>query len=250
MTDALVIKGLSKRVGGLRAVQDVSFTVAENETLALIGPNGAGKTTSFHLITGFHRADSGSVEAFGRQIVGLKPHQVCALGLARTFQVAKPFGAMTVLANVMTGAFLRDRHVAAARQRAREAIDFVGLSAREQTPARDLTTIDQRRLEMARALATQPRILLLDEVMAGLNPSEIDQAVALVGKLSQRGLTIVIVEHVMRAIMAVARHIVVLDHGQKIAEGTPKEIVENPEVIRAYLGSGYVHVPPDGGAHA
>jgi len=164
--------------------------------------------------------------------------------------VAKPFGAMTVLANVMTGAFLRDRHVAAARQRAREAIDFVGLSAREQTPARDLTTIDQRRLEMARALATQPRILLLDEVMAGLNPSEIDQAVALVGKLSQRGLTIVIVEHVMRAIMAVARHIVVLDHGQKIAEGTPKEIVENPEVIRAYLGSGYVHVPPDGGAHA
>ena len=250
MTDALVINGLSKRFGGLRAVQDVSFTVKENETVALIGPNGAGKTTSFHLITGFHRADSGSVEAFGRQIVGLKPHQVCALGLARTFQVAKPFGAMTVLANVMTGAFLRDRHVAAARQRAREAIDFVGLSAREQTPARDLTTIDQRRLEMARALATQPRILLLDEVMAGLNPSEIDQAVALVGKLSQRGLTIVIVEHVMRAIMAVARHIVVLDHGQKIAEGTPKEIVENPEVIRAYLGSGYVHVPPDGGAHA
>jgi len=250
MTDALVIKDLSKRFGGLRAVQDVSFTVRENETVALIGPNGAGKTTSFHLITGFHRADSGSVEAFGRQIVGLKPHQVCALGLARTFQVAKPFGAMTVLANVMTGAFLRDRHVAAARQRAREAIDFVGLSAREQTPARDLTTIDQRRLEMARALATQPRILLLDEVMAGLNPSEIDQAVALVGKLSQRGQTIVIVEHVMRAIMAVARHIVVLDHGQKIAEGTPKEIVENPEVIRAYLGSGYVHVPPDGGAHA
>jgi len=250
MTDALVIKDLSKRLGGLRAVQDVSFTVREKETVALIGPNGAGKTTSFHLITGFHRADSGSVEAFGRQIVGLKPHQVCALGLARTFQVAKPFGAMTVLANVMTGAFLRDRHVAAARQRAREAIDFVGLSAREQTPARDLTTIDQRRLEMARALATQPRILLLDEVMAGLNPSEIDQAVALVGKLSQRGLTIVIVEHVMRAIMAVARHIVVLDHGQKIAEGTPKEIVENPEVIRAYLGSGYVHVPPDGGAHA
>jgi branched-chain amino acid transport system ATP-binding protein len=249
VTDALVIKGLSKRFGGLRAVQDVSFTVKENETVALIGPNGAGKTTSFHLITGFHRADSGSVQAFGQEIVGLKPHDVCALGLARTFQVAKPFGAMTVLANVMTGAFLRDRHVAAAREKAREAIDFVGLSAREQTPAKDLTTIDQRRLEMARALATQPKILLLDEVMAGLNPSEIDQAVALVGKLSARGLTIVIVEHVMRAIMAVARHIVVLDHGQKIAEGAPKEIVENPEVIRAYLGS-YVHTPPPGGARA
>jgi branched-chain amino acid transport system ATP-binding protein len=250
MANALVISGLSKRFGGLRAVQDVSFTVAENETLALIGPNGAGKTTSFHLITGFHRADSGSVKAFGREIVGLPPHQVCALGLARTFQVAKPFGAMTVLDNVMTGAFLRDRHVAAARDKAREAIDFVGLSARAKTPAKDLTTIDQRRLEMARALATDPRILLLDEVMAGLNPSEIDQAVALVGKLSARGLTIVIVEHVMRAIMAVARRIVVLDHGQKIAEGEPKEIVENPEVIRAYLGSGYAHVPVSGGAHA
>jgi branched-chain amino acid transport system ATP-binding protein len=248
MTEALVIKGLNKRFGGLRAVQDVSFTVKENETLALIGPNGAGKTTSFHLITGFHKADSGSVLAFGQEIVGLKPHDVCALGLARTFQVAKPFGAMTVLANVMTGAFLRDRHVATAREKAREAIEFVGLSARENTAAKDLTTIDQRRLEMARALATEPKILLLDEVMAGLNPAEIDQAVALVGKLSARGLTIVIVEHVMRAIMAVAKHIVVLDHGQKIAEGSPKEIVENPEVIRAYLGS-YVHTPA-GGAHA
>jgi branched-chain amino acid transport system ATP-binding protein len=245
MADALVIRGLSKRFGGLRAVQDVSFTVKENETVALIGPNGAGKTTSFHLITGFHRPDQGSVSAFGREIVGLKPHDICAHGLARTFQVAKPFGAMTVLDNVMTGAFLRDRNTAAAREKAREAIEFVGLTAKALTAAKDLTTIDQRRLEMARALATQPRILLLDEVMAGLNPSEIDQAVALVGKLSARGLTIVIVEHVMRAIMAVARHIVVLDHGQKIAEGTPKEIVENPEVVRAYLGS-YVHPPTPG----
>jgi branched-chain amino acid transport system ATP-binding protein len=240
MTDALVVRGLSKRFGGLRAVQDVSFTIQENETVALIGPNGAGKTTSFHLITGFHRPDSGSVLAYGREIVGLRPHDICAHGVARTFQVAKPFGAMTVLANVMTGAFLRDKHAAVARDKAREVIEFVGLSAREQTPAKDLTTIDQRRLEMARALATQPRLLLLDEVMAGLNPAEIDQAVGLIGKLSQRGLTIVIVEHVMRAIMAVARRIVVLDHGQKIAEGTPKEIVENPEVVRAYLGS-YVH---------
>ena len=179
----------------------------------------------------------------------MKPHDICALGMARTFQVAKPFGAMTVLANVMTGAFLRDRHVEAARAKALEAIEFVGLAAKEQAAAKDLTTIDQRRLEMARALATQPRILLLDEVMAGLNPAEIDQAVALVKKLSSRGLTIVIVEHVMRAIMAVARHIVVLDHGQKIAEGAPKDIVENPEVIRAYLGS-YVHPPAAGDAHA
>jgi branched-chain amino acid transport system ATP-binding protein len=239
MAEALVIQNLSKRFGGLRAVQDVSFSVREGETLALIGPNGAGKTTSFNLITGFFRPDTGSITAFGREIVGLRPHDICGHGLARTFQVAKPFGAMTVLANVMTGAFLRDKRIEAAREKAREAIEFVGLSAKESTNARDLTTIDQRRLEMARALATEPRLLLLDEVMAGLNPSEIDQAVALVGKLAKRGLTIVIVEHVMRAIMAVARHIVVLDHGQKIAEGSPRDIVENPEVIRAYLGSGY-----------
>jgi branched-chain amino acid transport system ATP-binding protein len=245
MAEALIVTGLSKRFGGLRAVQDVSFSVQENETLALIGPNGAGKTTSFNLMTGFHRPDSGSVVAYGRDITGLRPHQICAHGLARTFQVAKPFGAMTVLANVMTGAFLRDKNAAVARDKAREAIEFVGLSAREQTAAKDLTTIDQRRLEMARALATRPRLLLLDEVMAGLNPAEIDQAVALIGKLRERGLTIIIVEHVMRAIMAVARRIVVLDHGQKIAEGSPKEIVENPEVIRAYLGS-YVHPPAPG----
>jgi branched-chain amino acid transport system ATP-binding protein len=248
MAEALVIRNLSKRFGGLRAVQDVSFSVKEGETVALIGPNGAGKTTSFNLITGYHRPDTGSVLAFGREIVGLRPHDICAYGLARTFQVARPFGGMTVLANVMTGAFLRDKNTDVARKSAREAIEFVGLSAKEHSAARDLTTIDQRRLEWARALATQPRVLLLDEVMAGLNPSEIDQAVALVGKLSKRGLTIVIVEHVMRAIMAVARHIVVLDHGQKIAEGNPNEVVANQDVVRAYLGTGYVHVATEGGA--
>jgi branched-chain amino acid transport system ATP-binding protein len=154
---------------------------------------------------------------------------------------------MTVLANVMTGAFLRNKSLDIARSRARAAIEFVGLSAKEHSPARELTTIDQRRLEMARALATEPRLLLLDEVMAGLNHAEIDQAVALIGNLSKRGLTIVIVEHVMRAIMAVARHIVVLDHGQKIAEGSPKEVVANQEVIRAYLGTGYRHEAHTGG---
>ena len=250
MADALVIKGLSKRFGGLRAVQDVSFTVKENETVALIGPNGAGKTTSFHLITGFHRPRRGSVLAFGREIVGLKPHDICALGLARTFQVAKPFGAMTVLANVMTGAFLRDRHVAAAREKAqrgdrlrrplRQGADR-GQGSHHHRPAPagngaragDAAADPAARRGHGRA-RTRPRST---------------RRSALVGKLSARGLTIVIVEHVMRAIMAVARHIVVLDHGQKIAEGSPKEIVENPEVIRAYLGS-YVHPPPRESTHA
>lgn len=248
MADALVIRDLNKRFGGLHAVQDVSFSVREGETVALIGPNGAGKTTTFSLITGYHRADTGSVMAFGRELVGMGPHEVCAHGLARTFQVARPFGRMTVLANVMTGAFLRDKRHDNAKRKAREVIDFVGLSAREHTPASDLTTIDQRRLELARALATQPRILLLDEVMAGLNPSETDQAVALIVKLKQRGLTVVVIEHVMRAIMALAREIVVLDHGQKIAEGSPNDVMTNPDVIRAYLGSNYVHTEAPGGS--
>ena len=242
MADALVVRDLSRSFGGLKAVQDVSFSVAEGETLALIGPNGAGKTTTFNLVGGVFRPDRGSITAFGRELVGMRPHRICAHGLARTFQVAKPFGAMSVLQNVTTGALLRDRRVAAAEARAREAIDYVGLSAREATPARDLTTIDQRRLEMARALATQPRILLLDEVMAGLNPSEINLAVALVRKLAARGLTIIIVEHVMRAIMAVAGRIVVLDHGQKIAEGPPAQVMDDPEVVRAYLGSSHAEV--------
>jgi branched-chain amino acid transport system ATP-binding protein len=241
MDELLVVRDLSKRFGGLRAVQDLSFSVREGQIVALIGPNGAGKTTSFNLITGYYRPDAGSILAFGHELVGLRPYDVCARGLARTFQVARPFGQMTVLANVMTGAFLRDRNLQVARRQARAAIEFVGLSAKEGTLACDLTTIDQRRLEMARALATEPRLILLDEAMAGLNAAEIDQAVALVGQLAKRGLTIVIVEHVMRAIMAVAQHIVVLDHGQKIAEGGPKEVAANPEVIRAYLGSGYSH---------
>ncbi|MGA7327418.1 MAG: ABC transporter ATP-binding protein [Rhodomicrobium sp.] len=241
MDDALTIRGLSKRFGGLRAVQDLSFSVKEGQTVAVIGPNGAGKTTCFNLITGFVRPDAGSIKAFGREIAGFHPHKVCASGVARTFQIARPFGQMSVLANVMVGALLRDKRLAPARTKAREAIEFAGLSVQENRLACDLNTIDQRRLELARALATAPRLLLLDEVMAGLNTAEIDQAIALVRQLSARGQTVVIVEHVMRAVMAVAEQIVVLDHGQKIAEGRPEEIAKDPQVIGAYLGRSYAH---------
>jgi len=242
MSGCLVVRDLSKHFGGLRAVQGLSFSVEEGQTIAVIGPNGAGKTTCFNLITGYVRPDAGSIRAFGEELVGLRPYEVCTRGLARTFQVARPFGKMTVLANVMTGALLRHKNLRVARKRARDAVEFVGLSAAEDRLACDLNAIDQRRLELARALATEPRLLLLDEVMAGLNAAEVDEAVALVRQLSARGLTIVIVEHVMRAIMAVAQHIVVLDHGQKIAEGGPKEIAADPAVISAYLGSSASHV--------
>lgn len=236
MADVLVIKGLSKRFGGLRAVQDVSFNVRENETLALIGPNGAGKTTAFNLIMGYHRPDEGVVEAFGRNIVGLKPHAVCAHGVARTFQVAKPFGGMTVLENVMTGAFLRHRNPQAARDKAREVIEFVGLASKQNSAARDLTTIDQRRLEMARALATDPRLLLLDEVMAGLNPTEIGEIIGVIRGIRDSGVTVLLTEHVMQAVMSLCEHIHVLNQGRVIAAGAPSLLVTDPNVVEAYLG--------------
>jgi branched-chain amino acid transport system ATP-binding protein len=239
MGEALTVRNLSKRFGGLRAVQDLSFSVNEGQTVAVIGPNGAGKTTCFNLITGFVRPDTGSILVKGKEIAGLQPHKVCASGVARTFQVARPFGQMTVLANVMVGALLRDKDLTLARKRANEALAFAGISSQANRRACDLNTIDQRRLELARAMATEPEIVLLDEVMAGLNAAEIDQAISLVRQLSNRGLTIIIVEHVMRAVMAVAERIVVLDHGQKIAEGNPKEIAKDPRVIAAYLGSSH-----------
>lgn len=237
MPALLEVRGLNKRFGGLRAVQDFDFEVQEGEILALIGPNGAGKTTIFHLITGFHAPDSGRILFRGEDLAGRKPYDVCLKGISRTFQVARPFGQMTVLANVMTGAFCRHPGREAAERRAREILRLVGLTDKADVLARDLTTIDQRRLEVARALATEPALVLLDETMAGLNPSEADVAVALVRRLRAEGLTVIIVEHVMRAILAVADRIVVLDHGQKIAEDSPQEALDDARVIEAYLGA-------------
>jgi branched-chain amino acid transport system ATP-binding protein len=235
----LDVEGLSKHFGGVQAVLDLTFQVREGEILGVIGPNGSGKTTTFHLVTGFHRPDRGRVRFDGRDITGRPPYEVCALGLCRTFQVAKPFPEITVHRNVLMGALLRHPEPAAAAARVDQVLRRVGLEERAGTPAGSLTTIDQRRLEVARALATEPKLLLLDETMAGLNPTEVDVAMRLIRGLREQGLTVVVVEHVMRAVMSLSDRIVVLNQGTKVTEGSPQEVVADPRVIQAYLGKEY-----------
>ncbi len=236
MEFACSVRDLTRSFGSLRALAGISFDIKPGEVFGLIGPNGSGKTTTFHLITGFHRPDRGQVRFFDRHITGLAPHAVCALGLCRTFQVAKPFPDISVHRNVLMGALLRHSDPSVAGVRADEVLERVGLEGRAQMAAGSLTTIDQRRLEVARALATEPKLLLLDETMAGLNPTEVGEAIRLISGLRERGLTVVVVEHVMRAVMSLSDRIVVLDQGSKIAEGAPEEIRSNPQVIQAYLG--------------
>ncbi len=241
MTPLLQVDGLSRSFGGLRAVSNVGFEVPDRAIVALIGPNGAGKTTCFNLIAGLYRPDAGHVRLAGREITGLRPDQACNAGIGRTFQIVRPFAALSVQQNVSIAA-LRDAGTSAsATRRAIEILELLGLADKRLQPAAALTLPDRKRLEVARALATGPKLLLLDEVMAGLRPTEVDAMVAVFRDLNQRlGLTILLIEHVMRAVMALAGHVVVLHHGEVIARGTPEQVVRDPAVLDCYLGEGAV----------
>ena len=235
----LQVEDVSKAFRGVRAVEGVSFEVPRHTITALIGPNGAGKTTLFNLIAGAHRLDRGRIRLDGRSIGGLPAHQVCAAGVGRTFQLVKPFAGMSVLDNAIVGALRGERTVAGARARGRSVLAHLGLDGKASLLAAHLTLADRRRLEVARALATRPSLLLLDEMMAGLRPTEIDDLLAVLRTVQrQEGLTILLTEHVMRAVMALAEQIVVLHHGQVIARGQPAAIVKDPAVLHCYLGEG------------
>jgi branched-chain amino acid transport system ATP-binding protein len=238
MTALLQVEGVSKNFSGLRAVADVSFAVPAGEIFAVIGPNGAGKTTLFNLIAGVFAPDAGTIAFDGARIDGLTPDAVCRRGIGRTFQLVRPFPALTVEDNVMVGALLRHRDLPSALRRAHEVLWRLDLFDKRMQPAGALTLPDRKRLEVARALATEPKLLLLDEVMAGLRPTETDRMVEILKKIHKdSGLTILLIEHVMRAVMSVATRVLVLHHGAAIAEGPPAEVVREPAVVQSYLGA-------------
>jgi len=237
----LEVEGLTRSFGGVAANQDISFSVAEGAIVGLLGPNGAGKTTLFNCITGFLRPDAGQVRFAGVDVTGRSPSELARRGLVRTFQIMRVFPTLTALENVQVGALLRHGRVAEARRRALDVLDELGLGKRAHLRARDLTTAERKRVEIARALATEPRAILLDEAMSGLNPKEVADAVALVRRLRERGLTIVLVEHVLEVVMPLAETVIVLQQGRKIAEGPPQQLARDPAVIAAYLGPRFAH---------
>jgi branched-chain amino acid transport system ATP-binding protein len=235
----LEIKGVTKRFKGLTALKGLSFTIFRNETVGFIGPNGSGKTTLFNVINGIFPPDEGSILFKGEDISFDVPHMICRKGIGRTFQIAKPFTNMTVLSNVTIGALNRSKNIKAARERAENILRMVDLEDKASMLGRDLPIVFRRQLELARALATGPELLLLDEVMAGLNPTEITNITSLLKKIAKTGLTILVIEHLMHAIMNISDRIVVIHSGQLVAEGFPHEIMKNPKVIDAYLGEEY-----------
>ena len=241
----LQVERASKSFGGLCAVHRVSFDLAEGEMLGLIGPNGAGKTTLFHMVSGFLPPDEGSISFAGEPLTGLRPHDICLRGLVRTFQVARPFLRLSVLENVVVGALERVKHRRDAVGIAEEILSFTGLAEKTGSPGHSLTLPDRKRLELARALATGPRALLLDEVMAGLNPTETGRLIELIRAVHARGVTILLIEHVMKAVMSLSQRVLVLSYGELIAEGRPEEVVRDRRVIEAYLGEDYGGVEAD-----
>jgi len=240
----LDVQGVSKYFGGLRANEDISFQVRGGQILSIIGPNGAGKSTLFNCITGFHRLDKGRVLFKGLDITNRKPHTIGKLGAVRTFQIAQVISDMTVLENVMTGGFLRHVRVRDVRLNAEEVLAFTGLMAKRNYNAQALSVSDKKRLEVSMALAMEPELLMLDESMAGLTPVELKDMIELIRKVRTKGIAIVVVEHVMEAVMELSDRVLVLNSGRRIAEGSPKEVVADREVIRAYLGDRYHAVCP------
>jgi len=237
MTAILDVAGLDKHFGGLQAVKNLSFSVAEGEIVGLIGPNGAGKTTVFGLLSGFLEPDAGTASFRGRAITGLPPHRVNALGLARTFQIVRPFPRLSVLQNVTVGALSRHPDPHDAGRRAVAVLEEVDLIVKRDQPAASLTLAERKRLELARALATEPALLLLDEVMAGLNAIETERIVELIRAINRRGVAVLLIEHVMRAVMSLSQRILVLNYGELIAEGRPEAVAGDPRVVEAYLGA-------------
>ncbi|EPR44524.1 ABC transporter related protein [Desulfovibrio sp. X2] len=236
----LEIKELTKDFGGLRAIDSLDLTIGKGEILGLIGPNGAGKSTAFNCVAGLFAPTMGEIRFDGRRINGEKPWNLCKAGLARTFQIVKPFATKSVLFNVMVGAFAVTDDTEEAREKALAVLDFLHLKKHKDTRAGNLTIADRKRLEIARALATEPKLLLLDEVMAGLRPTEVDEVIAILRTLKERGMTIFVIEHIMRAIMALSDRVVVIQFGRKICEGTPEAVACDENVIKAYLGEDYV----------